>query len=235
MTRPRFRYDPAVLEQFPSTRAAIVEVSNVGDIDPTALAAEYRTVQASIADRLEHTPIAEVESVAAWRRVFSRLGVKPTQYRSAVEALLRRLSKRGDVPSINPFVDLGNLVSINHGLPVAVFDLERVPPPITVCFARGDEEFNGIGTSEKEHPNPGEVIFVDSAGAVCARRWCWRQSAHSAARPDSRRVLYVIEGHHEAASEDVAAAGRQVARLAQHHLHATPSPIETLPPDHDPG
>ena len=41
-------------------------------------------------------------------------GVDPTQYRSAAEALLRRLSKSGEIPSINALVDLGNLVSIRY-------------------------------------------------------------------------------------------------------------------------
>src|SRR3954453_16721209 len=43
----------------------------------------------------------ETPSLAAWRAVFRRFGVNPTQYRSAAEALLRRLDKKGDIPSIN--------------------------------------------------------------------------------------------------------------------------------------
>jgi len=226
-----FGYDRAVLDAFPAVRAAVVEVDGVEPDDVGALEIEYRTQQSTTAEWLDRTPIADIASIAAWRRAFSRFGVKPTQHRSAVEALLRRLSKQGEVPSINPLVDIGNLVSIRHSLPVAVFDLDKIAPPITVRFASGDEVFNGIGTDGAEHPAPGEVVFIDARGSVCARRWCWRQSEQSAAGPDSTRVLVVIEGHHESASEDVMAAGKDVADLATLHLHTTVGLLEFLSPE----
>ena len=89
-------------------------------------------------------------------------------------ALLRRLTKQGSIPSINTLVDVGNLVSIRHALPVAVFDLASIAGGLTVRFAAGDESFTDLGSGSVESPEPGEVIFIDSAGHVAARRWCWR-------------------------------------------------------------
>jgi DNA/RNA-binding domain of Phe-tRNA-synthetase-like protein len=228
---PRFGYDRAVLDAFPTIRAAVVEIDGVEPGGVGALEREYLAQQSTTAEWLDRTPIAEIASVSAWRRAFSRFGVKPTQHRSAVEALLRRLSKQGEVPSINPLVDMGNLVSIRHSLPVAVFDLDEISPPITVRFASGDELFHGIGTDGPEQPAPGEVVFIDARASVCARRWCWRQSALSAAGRDTTRALVVIEGHHESASEDVMAAGKDVADLATRHLHATVGPVDLLSPE----
>lgn len=224
-----FGYDSTVIDAFPTIRAAAVRVVDVIPGDPVALEDEYRSQQSVTIEWLGRIPIASIPSVAAWRRAFSRFGVKPTQHRSAVESLLRRLSKQGDVPTINPLVDIGNLVSIRHALPVAVFDLDRISPPIMVRFAGGDESFHGIGTDGPDNPAPGEVIFVDAGGSVCARRWCWRQSAESAACHDSTRALFVIEGHHDSAAQDVDAAGRDVIDLATRHLHATVSGIDLLP------
>jgi len=226
-----FGYARAVLEAFPTIRAAIVQVAEVEPGEADGLAGEYRAQQTATKQRLSQTPIAEIASVAAWRRAFTQFGVKPTQHRSAIESLLRRLSKQGDVPSINPLVDVGNLVSIRHSLPVAVFDLDRVSLPIEVRFASGDEVFHGIGTDGPDNPAPGEVIFIDAAGNVCARRWCWRQSAPSAAGPHSTDVLFVIEGHHECASEDVMAAGQDIADVVARHLHATVGPVDLLSPE----
>jgi len=56
------------------------------------------------------------------RKLFRGFGVEPTQYRSAAEALLRRLTKQGGLPSVGTLVDLANLVSIRFALPVAVFE-----------------------------------------------------------------------------------------------------------------
>ncbi|HEY6056609.1 MAG TPA: phenylalanine--tRNA ligase beta subunit-related protein, partial [Candidatus Limnocylindrales bacterium] len=140
-------------------------------------------------------------------------GVEPTQYRCAAEALLRRLTKQGSIPSINTLVDIGNLVSIRFGLPVAVFDQREVSGGTTVRFAHGLERFTDLGTSTIEHPEPGEVVFVDEAGLVSARRWCWRQSAESAAGMSTRAILVTVEGHHEAARADVAGALAELRAL----------------------
>ena len=141
----------------------------------------------------------------------------PTQYRSAAEALLRRLTKQGDIPSINTLVDLGNLVSIRYALPVAVFDTRAISGPVTVRFADGSERFTNLGQAAPEQPEPGEVIFVDVAGMVIARRWCWRQSEESAARSDTTDAIVTVEAHHAGARADVEAAQRDLLTFLQRH------------------
>src|SRR5690606_14398620 len=102
-----------------------------------ALQAEYRAEQAASLERLGDMSFGEVPSLAAWRSAFRQFGVEPTKYRCAAEALLRRLRKSGDIPFINTLVDIGNLVSIRYGLPVAVIDRQAVSGTITVHFADG--------------------------------------------------------------------------------------------------
>jgi DNA/RNA-binding domain of Phe-tRNA-synthetase-like protein len=133
--------------------------------------------------------------------------VDPTQCRSAAEALLRRLTKKGDIPSINALVDLGNLVSIHYALPVAVFDTRPLTGPLTVRFATGEERYTPLGQPDvTEHPTAGEVVFADDAGLVFAERWCWRQSDQSAARNDTAAVVITVEAQHEGARAEIAAA-----------------------------
>ena len=40
-------------------------------------------------------------------------------------------------------------------------------------------------------------MFSDETKMVVARRWCWRQSAESASRPDTTDVIITIEAQHE--------------------------------------
>ena len=158
-------------------------------------------------------------TLAAWRRAFRAFGVDPTAYRSAAEALLRRLTKQGSIPSINALVDIGNLVAIRYGLPVAMFDQRTVTGGTTVRFAAGTESFTDLGSGERENPAEGEVIFIDDAGLVSARRWCWRQSAESASGPDTTEVLVTVEGHHDGAEADVTAAVADLEALLRDHAH----------------
>jgi DNA/RNA-binding domain of Phe-tRNA-synthetase-like protein len=214
-----FAYAAEVLERFPQVRGGVAVLGGVtGGPSPPGLAQAYRAEQTDVRTRLGEQPVASLASVAAWRRAFSAFGVEPTKYRNAAEALLRRLTKKGDVPPISALVDLGNLVSIRHALPVAVFDVSRLEGGLTVRFARGDERFADLGGTEADRPLPGEVIFVDDSGAVGARRWCWRQSTASAAGPETTEALVTVEAVHEEAEASVEAALQSLRALVAEHL-----------------
>ena len=216
-----FRYDPGVLERFPTTVGGLVHARGVvNGLSPPALASAFRAEQELALELLGDRPVGTLPSIAAWRRAFAAFGVEPTRYRNAAEALLRRLTKHGEIPSVGTLVDIGNLVSIRYALPVAVLDLAGVAGTINVRFAQGSEEFTNLGTNSVEHPDAGEVAFVDEKDVVHARRWCWRQSAQAAARPETEEILIAVEGHHETAAEDVAAALGDLESLLRDHASA---------------
>lgn len=181
-----FAYDDSVAERYPMIRAGVVHATGL-DNGPssTELLDEYRAEQRAASERLKATAIADLPSIAARRRAFTRFGAKPTQYRSAAEALLRRLAKHGDIPTISTLVDIGNLVSIRYAMPVAVFDPANIAGSTTVRFATGDELFIDLGSTDRVSPNPGEVIFADDDDMVSARRWCWRLSSPDRMPPQS--------------------------------------------------
>lgn len=190
-----FGYDDAVARQFPAIRAGLMHATGLanGPSSP-ALLAEYRAEQQATSARLAGAALADLPPIAAWRRVFTRFGAKPTQYRNAAEALLRRHTKHGDIPSLNTLADIGNLVSIRYAMPVAVVDRAGVAGSITVRFATGGERFDDLGSSGGVAPEPGEVIFTDERNAVAARRWCWRQSVQSATTAATTEALIIVEG-----------------------------------------
>jgi DNA/RNA-binding domain of Phe-tRNA-synthetase-like protein len=193
-----FQYDPQIFKQFPGLASGAMLGTGLKN-GPTneALRRAYSAEQSLVLKRIGNTPLSELETLAGWRAAFRRFGVDPTQYRSAAEALLRRLTKKGDIPSINTIVDICNLVSIRYGLPVAAFDRRYLKGPITVHFASGSERFTPLGEEMVEHPEPGEVIFSDETGLVVARRWCWRQSDESAARHETEQVVFTLEAQHK--------------------------------------
>ncbi len=227
-----FRYHPRVIERFPSVRAGVVQVSGLDNCAADeALAAAFRAEQAAVRGRLGSTPLAELPSIAAWRLVFGAFGVPPTRYRNAAEALLRRLTHHGDLPTINPLVDIGNLTSIRHALPVLVVDTARVVGGITVAEATGNERFDDLGGVATEHPEPGEIIFVDDAGNTIARRWCWRQSRGSAANPETTEALLVVEAHHDKAEAGIAAALATLTALLDEYTPGASTTTAQLGPD----
>lgn len=214
-----FHYDDAVLTRFPALRAGIIELSGAHNgPSPGALIEQFADEQALAALQLDGVALAEVASIAAWRRTFSAFGVSPTRYRNAAEALLRRVQKKGGVPSVSLLVDLGNLVSIRHRLPLAVIDADRVAGAVTVREATGTERFDDLGGTDADRPEPGEIVMVDDDGEVVTRRWCWRQSTRSGVSEPTTRLLIAVEGHHDGAAADVATALHSFAELFDRYL-----------------
>ncbi|MGW0767032.1 B3/B4 domain-containing protein [Streptomyces sp. NPDC002676] len=197
----RFRHADAVWSAFPELAAGALHATGVGaPADTGPRAAEYT---ARALARLAGATEGEFPEVLAWRRAFSRMGLRPTQYRCAAESLLRRLRKEGSLPRIHPLVDLCNAVSAAYAVPVAVLDADRITGPLLeVRHARGDETYTAFGGGV-EQPAPGEVTFVDSAGRAHARRWTHRQSGHSAVGEDTTRILVVTEALHDGGADVV--------------------------------
>jgi DNA/RNA-binding domain of Phe-tRNA-synthetase-like protein len=195
-----FQHTASIWRDFPELVAGGVHVEGVDDqVDVDALLAD---LHAEARARLAVAPEGQPPEIQAWRRIFARMGLKPTQYRCAAESLLRRFRKEDTLPRIHPLVDLLNAFSIAHALPIAVFDLDLVDDRLEVRYADGDETYLTFGGAE-EHPHPGEVIFADAAGHAHARRWTHRQSARSSITERTSRVLIMIEAVHETAGADV--------------------------------
>lgn len=217
-----FHYHPDILKRYPHiVGGAILAQQVTNGPTPASFQALYQAEQQQVLQRIGNTPLSQIESLAAWRRAFRDFGVDPTQYRSASEALLRRLTKKGDIPSINLLVDLGNLVSIRYGLPVAIFERSALQGAVTVHFADGSERYSELGTNEEDHPVPGEVVFSDETRQVIARRWCWRQSESSAATARTQECLVTIEAHHASGLQDIEAALRDLLALLKEYAGGT--------------
>jgi DNA/RNA-binding domain of Phe-tRNA-synthetase-like protein len=213
-----FGYHPDILTSFPDLSGGVILARDLhAGATPQSLKEAFMSEQQCVLERIGDTPLSELVPLGAWRGAFRSFGVNPTKYRSAAEALLRRLTKKGDIPSINTLVDLCNLVSIRYSIPVAAFDVRHLRGGIKVHFASGAERFTPLGESQVEHPEPGEVIFSDESDLVVARRWCWRQSAESASRANTSEAVFTMEAQHPGGRQDVEAAlGDMLALLDEY-------------------
>lgn len=195
-----FCHSEKVWNQFPQLVPGLLVVEGIND--QVDVAGRLRPWFERGVNRLSQVSEGQMPEVSAWRRAYSQMGLKPTKYRSAAEALLRRFKREEDLPRLHPLVDLCNAVSLAFALPVAVFDLARVDSYLEVRHADGSEKYQAF-SGQVEHPDPNEIIFADAAGQVHARRWTFRQSRRSVIGPETARVLIVSEALHESAESDV--------------------------------
>lgn len=195
-----FRHSGEIWRDFPELAAGVVFADGITrDVQAADRVAEFTAIANS---RLAKAAEGELPEIRAWRRAFTRMGLKPTQYRCASEALLRRLRKDGVLPQLHPLVDVCNAASAAFATPVAVFDVAKITGHLEVRYAGGDEDYLTF-SGQTEHPRPGEVIFADQAGHVHARRWTNRQSGLSAVQDSTEAVLVVAEALHDSASSDI--------------------------------
>ncbi|MET8473591.1 phenylalanine--tRNA ligase beta subunit-related protein [Streptomyces sp. NPDC006422] len=192
---PAFHLTPAVADAFPDTLIAVVTATGLrGHEEWPETVAALAELERELADG-SWQPADETDPrIEAWHTAYRSFGTNPRRIRPSVDALGRRLAKKGALPRINPAVDSYNVVSVRHGLPAGAFDLDHVAGDVVeIRYADGTEEFTPLGEPDTvEHPKPGEVIYADATG-VLTRHWNHRDAHRTCVTEDSTRVAFLME------------------------------------------
>jgi DNA/RNA-binding domain of Phe-tRNA-synthetase-like protein len=201
----RFSYAAAVWERCPELVVGAVWVAGITNhAAGGAIDARLANQERATRERFPAPPdIAKAAPIAAWRSVYSRLGVKPARYPCAAEGLVRRVVETGALPRLTALVDLCNAISLAALLPIAPIDLAAVAGDLCVRFATGNERFQPINAAQPEPVPAGEVIYTDDTPDALSRRWNWRQSEKGKVTPATRDLLITTEAVHTEALRDV--------------------------------
>ncbi|MFI1709158.1 B3/4 domain-containing protein [Streptomyces griseoruber] len=194
---PAFRIAPAVAEAFPDTLIALVTATGLrGRESWPHTAAAVDELEQQLANGTWHPADETDPRIEAWHTAYRSFGTNPRRIRPSVDALGRRLAKKGSLPRINPAVDSYNAVSVRHGLPAGAFDLDHVTGDVDIRHADGTESFTPLGEPDTvENPKPGEIIYADRE-IVLTRHWNHRDAHRTRVTEDSTHVAFVIETLH---------------------------------------
>ncbi|MCH0563664.1 MULTISPECIES: B3/4 domain-containing protein [unclassified Streptomyces] len=189
-----FRIAPAVADAFPGTLIALVTATGLRGHEPwPATAHALEDLERQLADG-SWSPADESDPrIEAWHTAYRSFGTNPRRVRPSVDALGRRMAKKGTLPRINPAVDSYNSVSVRHGLPAGAFDLDQVKGDVDIRYADGGEEFTPLGEPDTvENPKPGEVVYADTA-SILTRHWNHRDAHRTRVTEDSTHVAFILE------------------------------------------
>jgi len=204
-----------IFSLFPEYARGVVLAFDVSNADsPPSLVEMLREAEASVRDRVKLEELAAHPRISSWREAFRNLGIKPSEFRSSIEAMARRVLRRHELPSINALVDTGNILSLRHFLPVGSHAIDVLDHDIALCRASGEEEFVPLGSEQAEHPDPGEVVFTEG-NTVLTRRWSWRQGRHTLTLPTTTAVEFNVDGLPPVAKSEVAAICREIMDLVR--------------------
>ena len=186
--------DQSVVDLRPDYHAVLIVAKGLqpGPSDETS-SAFLLEAEAAAAARLDGRAPDQLEPVAQWRDAYRAFGAKPQRTRPSVEALLRRVD--GGLPRVDRLTDVYNAVSITNLLPIGGEDLTGYQGPARLVRATGEEPFDTTSNGEPavEHPEPGEVVWRDDAGATC-RRWNWRQCTRTRITAATTRAVFILDG-----------------------------------------
>lgn len=189
----KFKVDQEIFEKFPGVRIGVLVLKGINNQKGKEKISELLRNE----ETKQHNLLAEVDfgilpQTADWRKIYEQFGSKPRDFRSSIEALLRRARSGKPLPHINPLVDLYNYLSICFYLPAGAEDLDKIVGDIELTFAKGDERGKYIGAAEEDICYEGEVIYKDDVGFIC-RRWNWREAERTKIEESTGSAVMVLE------------------------------------------
>jgi DNA/RNA-binding domain of Phe-tRNA-synthetase-like protein len=219
-----YRIDAEIFRLYPGYRRGLVLGQQLRNgAAGTGLIEQLRAQEAALRERVRGNP-AEHPRIAAWREAYRRFGARPSDFRSSIEALARRVLRGDALPSINVLVDIGNLMSLRYLVPVGVHPVPAGEGALSLRLSESADSFLPPDGAAAETPEKGEVVFVQHS-TVLTRRWTWRQSALTLTLPETTAVFFNIDALQGVPDEEIDAAVRDIGQLVREHcggsIHST--------------
>jgi DNA/RNA-binding domain of Phe-tRNA-synthetase-like protein len=187
-----YNVSPEIFARYPGYVRGVVVVANAinleGPIDEVA-----RMFKKTLAALRARTDLDSHPNIAAWRAAYSAFGARPSKYLSSIEAMVKRVIKGSELPYINTLAALCNTASLKSLVPVGGHDVGVCTEPLWLCRADGTETFTPFGTTEIEHPEPGEVVYLSGKTVLC-RRWTWRQAEFTKLTHETTHAALNVDG-----------------------------------------
>ncbi len=212
-----FHLDPSVTTLLPELRVGVIIASGFDNRrSGEQCAALLAQAAEQVRQRVGDADIPALPEIAPWREAYRAFGVKPSKYRSSIESLYRS-AVSGSSRSINPLVDLYNVVSLQAGSPCGGEDLAALDGDIYLTRATGTESFTPLGMTEDQPPIPGEIIYRDETGAFC-RCLNWREADRTKLTEATTSAILCMECVDAARVGDIQRACEELAELIETHL-----------------
>ena len=189
----KFIIEKDFLEIFPDAKIGILVCRGIDNHikEENRYAAYLAEAQKEAAKHIANPEFTENPIIRTWRDAFYKFKTKKGA-RCSIEALLKRVSKGGEIGCINPLVDIYNGISLKYGVPVGGEDIDKFQGDNRLTVADGSEEFITYGSDKSEPPYLGEVVYKDDGGVIC-RCFNWRESVRTMLTEDTVNAFMCIE------------------------------------------
>jgi DNA/RNA-binding domain of Phe-tRNA-synthetase-like protein len=139
---------------------------------------------------LGHTP-----GIAEWRAAFATCRLKPSTFRSSVEALTRRVLKDGKISTPLRVVDAYCAVSVQRCVPLGSYDVDRLPSSALELrhINPAQDKFEPLGGVSTQFPMLSSVAAYTSGSTVLCWGFNHRDSRATCVQPSTRTAIFFGE------------------------------------------
>lgn len=189
----KFCVSSEVFKLFPELLVGILVVKNCDNSNQNPEIVQLmRKTEKEVLSYPNIDPVNDHPKIAAVREAHRTFGNNPKKNPPSVQSIVRRVIKGGQLPSINPLVDLYNIISLKHIVPAGGEDIDACGGDIVLARAGGSEEFIELGSFENNPPEAGEVVYKDEKGVIC-RKMNWREGERTKLTEHTKNAVLVIE------------------------------------------
>jgi DNA/RNA-binding domain of Phe-tRNA-synthetase-like protein len=128
----------------------------------------------------------------SYRDLYWTFGMDPTKLRVSSEAVLRRILKGQNLWRISDVVDIINLASAYHKIPISLIDISKLKGDLVVRTAAYGELFQRIG-GKIIMCRGREIVITDDKKIVCFG-YATHDSERTMITKDSKKVLILFLG-----------------------------------------
>lgn len=128
----------------------------------------------------------------SYRDLYWSFGMDPTKLRVSSEAVLRRILKGLNLWRISDIVDIVNLASAYHKIPIGLIDASKLKGDLVIRTAFNGELFQRIG-GKIIMCRGREIVVADDQKIVCFG-YATHDSERTMITKDSSRVLVLLYG-----------------------------------------
>jgi DNA/RNA-binding domain of Phe-tRNA-synthetase-like protein len=187
--------DDAVRERHPDVRVRGFAVTGLAAAAPHLDVPSPADVVAAAGRLPPGAELIEDPVIHGWREAFRRSGLRPSRYRSSVEALVRRVVRGEDVLTATPVVRLYCALSVIHVSPLGAYDLDRLGSgPIELRFARpASDTFEPIGGDASDMPLRPDVAVYAVKDRVICYSYNYRDAEGTSVDAETDGALFVGE------------------------------------------
>ncbi|MBI3385438.1 tyrosine--tRNA ligase [Candidatus Gottesmanbacteria bacterium] len=168
--------DKRIFEKVPDYKLGVAVIAGINN-------------QGSISPDIKVEPFAKTE-LSAWINAAKSQGIDPEKFPPANVNISQRFTQLKKLPSVNPAVDLCNIVSLQTGTPVGLHDLDTDPGNIEVRLGETGDTYVPLNQVKAE--NVVDPIVFASGNHVQTRNWTWRIAETSKVDEKSKNVVLFI-------------------------------------------